>query len=216
MLLSATHCSTPWSWTGLCTAMVSVAGVMGFLNSLGNNLFIHKLYFCESIIISHFCDELPWLFPLSCPSVPLPKNSFSQGPVLFWGCWHFPWSSSPTPESCLPCWASTPLRARTKLFPTSLWCACSMGWLCSGTSALTQAQCWSEWSALSSVWSYPCWALSSTASRAGRWSCSAEGAEAPECARGSENAVYILLRKQKLSLEKKDYYRPRALGEITF
>lgn len=196
--------------------MVSVAWVMGFLNSLGNNLFIHKLHFCESTIISHFCCELPWLFPLSCPSVPLPKNSFSQGPVLFCGCWHFPWSSSPTPESWLPCWASAPRRARTKLFPTPLWCACSLGCLCWGTSVPPQSQCWSEWPALSSVWSCPCWALSSTTSRAGRWSCFAEGAEATECARGSENAVHTLIGKQKLSLEEKDYYSHRALGKITF
>ncbi|XP_064347357.1 LOW QUALITY PROTEIN: olfactory receptor 8S1-like [Camelus dromedarius] len=50
----------------LCTTMVSVAWVIGFLNSLVNNLFIHKLYFCGSNIISHFCCELPSLFPLSC------------------------------------------------------------------------------------------------------------------------------------------------------
>lgn len=50
----------------LCTTMVRVAWVIGFLNSLVNNLFIHKLYFCGSNIISHFCCELPSLFPLSC------------------------------------------------------------------------------------------------------------------------------------------------------
>lgn len=50
----------------LCNAMVSAAWVMGFLNSLVNNIFIHKLHFCGSNIISHFCCELPSLFPLSC------------------------------------------------------------------------------------------------------------------------------------------------------
>ncbi|XP_014705605.3 olfactory receptor 8S1-like [Equus asinus] len=50
----------------LCTAMVGAAWMMGFLNSLVNNLFIHKLHFCGSKIISHFCCELPSLFPLSC------------------------------------------------------------------------------------------------------------------------------------------------------
>lgn len=210
MLLSATHCSTPWSWTGLCTAMVSVAWVMGFLNSLGNNLFIHKLYFWESIIISHFCGELPWLFPLSCPSVPLPKNSLSQGPVLFWGCWHFPWSSSPTPESCLPCWASTPLRARAKLFPTSLWCARSMGWLCSGDSGsvLEWVVC-TQFSVIISLLSPLIYSLQS-------W-------EVELLCRGSwGHRVCQRLRKccvyssQKTKIISRDYYRPRALGEITF
>lgn len=35
-------------------------------NSLLTNVFIHKLHFCGSNIISHFCFELPSLFPLFC------------------------------------------------------------------------------------------------------------------------------------------------------
>ncbi|KAM6216320.1 olfactory receptor 5BS1-like [Rhynchocyon petersi] len=50
----------------LCIAMVSAAWLVGFLNSLVNNLYIHKLQFCGSNIISHFSCELPSLFPLSC------------------------------------------------------------------------------------------------------------------------------------------------------
>ncbi|XP_058598965.1 olfactory receptor 8S1-like [Neofelis nebulosa] len=50
----------------LCMVMVSAAWGIGVLNSLVNNLFIHKLHFCGSNIIFHFCCELPSLFPLSC------------------------------------------------------------------------------------------------------------------------------------------------------
>lgn len=50
----------------LYTAMVSAAWVMGFLNSLVNNLCIQNLQFCGPNIISHFSCELPSLFPLSC------------------------------------------------------------------------------------------------------------------------------------------------------
>ncbi|XP_037703390.1 olfactory receptor 8S1-like [Choloepus didactylus] len=50
----------------LCTALVSAAWVMGFLNSLVNNLCIQKLQFCGHNVIPHFSCELPSLFPLSC------------------------------------------------------------------------------------------------------------------------------------------------------
>ncbi|XP_075409425.1 olfactory receptor 5BS1-like [Tenrec ecaudatus] len=50
----------------LCITMVSAAWVLGGLNSLVNHLFIQKLHFCGSNIISHFSCELPSLFPLSC------------------------------------------------------------------------------------------------------------------------------------------------------
>ena len=50
----------------LYMAMVSAAWVMGFLNSLVNNLCIQNLQFCGPNIISHFSCELPSLFPLSC------------------------------------------------------------------------------------------------------------------------------------------------------
>uniref|UniRef100_A0A8C6DFN9 Olfactory receptor n=1 Tax=Moschus moschiferus TaxID=68415 RepID=A0A8C6DFN9_MOSMO len=50
----------------LCTAMVSAAWVMGFLRSLVNNLCAQNLQFYGPNIISHFCCELPSLFPLSC------------------------------------------------------------------------------------------------------------------------------------------------------
>ncbi|XP_046507976.1 olfactory receptor 8S1-like [Equus quagga] len=50
----------------LCTVIVSIAWAVGFLISLMNNLFIHKLHFCGSNIIPHFICELPTLFPLSC------------------------------------------------------------------------------------------------------------------------------------------------------
>ncbi|XP_004711564.1 olfactory receptor 8S1-like [Echinops telfairi] len=50
----------------LCTVIVSIAWVVGFLVSLINSLFIQNLHFCGSNIISHFSCELPPLFPLSC------------------------------------------------------------------------------------------------------------------------------------------------------
>ncbi|XP_040344962.1 olfactory receptor 1440-like [Herpailurus yagouaroundi] len=50
----------------LCIVIVSIAWAVGFLISLLNSLFIHKLYFCGSNIILHFSCELPPLFPLSC------------------------------------------------------------------------------------------------------------------------------------------------------
>ncbi|XP_008702946.2 olfactory receptor 8S1-like [Ursus maritimus] len=50
----------------LCIVIVSIAWTMGFLISLMNSLFIHKLHFCEYNIIPHFSCELPPLFPLSC------------------------------------------------------------------------------------------------------------------------------------------------------
>ncbi|XP_003476121.1 olfactory receptor 8S1-like [Cavia porcellus] len=50
----------------LCIVIVSTAWTVGFLISLVNCLFIHKLHFCSSNIISHFSCELPPLFPLSC------------------------------------------------------------------------------------------------------------------------------------------------------
>ncbi|XP_037703393.1 olfactory receptor 8S1-like [Choloepus didactylus] len=50
----------------LCTALVSAAWVMGFLNALVNNLCIHNLEFCGPNVIPHFSCELPSLFPLSC------------------------------------------------------------------------------------------------------------------------------------------------------
>ncbi|XP_042849623.1 olfactory receptor 8S1-like [Panthera tigris] len=50
----------------LCIVIVSIAWTVGFLISLLNSLFIHKLYFCRSNIILHFSCELPPLFPLSC------------------------------------------------------------------------------------------------------------------------------------------------------
>ncbi|XP_049639000.1 olfactory receptor 8S1-like [Suncus etruscus] len=50
----------------LCTTMVGVAWLLGFLNSLVNNIFIYKLHFCGPSIIHHFSCELPSLFPLSC------------------------------------------------------------------------------------------------------------------------------------------------------
>ncbi|XP_037703392.1 olfactory receptor 8S1-like [Choloepus didactylus] len=50
----------------LCTVLVSAAWVMGFLNSLVNNLCIQNLEFCGPNVIPHFSCELPSLFPLSC------------------------------------------------------------------------------------------------------------------------------------------------------
>uniref|UniRef100_A0A4X1TBP1 Olfactory receptor n=1 Tax=Sus scrofa TaxID=9823 RepID=A0A4X1TBP1_PIG len=50
----------------LCIVTVSIAWAVGFLISLMNSLFIHKLHFCGSNIIPHFSCELPPLFPLSC------------------------------------------------------------------------------------------------------------------------------------------------------
>ncbi|XP_057560161.1 olfactory receptor 8S1-like [Hippopotamus amphibius kiboko] len=50
----------------LCTGIVSTAWAVGFLLSLMNSLFIHKLHFCGSNIIPHFSCELPPLFTLSC------------------------------------------------------------------------------------------------------------------------------------------------------
>ncbi|XP_044917621.1 olfactory receptor 8S1-like [Felis catus] len=50
----------------LCIVIVSISWAVGFLISLLNSLFIHKLYFCGSNIILHFSCELPPLFPLSC------------------------------------------------------------------------------------------------------------------------------------------------------
>ena len=68
----------------LCNAMVSAAWVMGFLNSLVNNIFIHKLHFCGSNIISHFCCELPSLFPLSCTD-PAANEFLLSGTSAFLG-----------------------------------------------------------------------------------------------------------------------------------
>ncbi|KAM9673868.1 olfactory receptor 5BS1-like [Trichechus inunguis] len=68
----------------LCTAMVSTAWAMGFLNSLVNNLFIHKLHFCGSNIISHFSCELPSLFPLSCTD-PTANKLLLSGSSAFLG-----------------------------------------------------------------------------------------------------------------------------------
>ncbi|XP_030618989.1 olfactory receptor 8S1-like [Delphinapterus leucas] len=50
----------------LCTAMVGTAWLMGFLNSLVNNLCVQNLQFYGPNIISHFSCELPSHFPLSC------------------------------------------------------------------------------------------------------------------------------------------------------
>lgn len=68
----------------LCTALVGAAWVMGFLNSLVNNLFIHKLHFCGSNIIAHFCCELPSLFPLSCTD-PTANEFLLSGSSAFLG-----------------------------------------------------------------------------------------------------------------------------------
>ncbi|XP_004384650.1 olfactory receptor 8S1-like [Trichechus manatus latirostris] len=68
----------------LCTAMVSAAWVMGFLSSLVNNVFIHKLHFCGSNIISHFSCELPSLFPLSCTD-PTANKLLLSGSSAFLG-----------------------------------------------------------------------------------------------------------------------------------
>ncbi|KAB0395503.1 hypothetical protein E2I00_005774 [Balaenoptera physalus] len=50
----------------LCTSMVGTAWVMGFLNSLVNNLCVQNLQFYGPNITSHFSCELPSHFPLSC------------------------------------------------------------------------------------------------------------------------------------------------------
>ncbi|XP_037703389.1 olfactory receptor 8S1-like [Choloepus didactylus] len=68
----------------LCTAMVSTAWVMGFLNSLVNTLFIYKLQFCGSNIIFHFSCELPSLFPLSCTD-PTANKFLLSGSSTFLG-----------------------------------------------------------------------------------------------------------------------------------
>ncbi|XP_006163530.1 olfactory receptor 1E5-like [Tupaia chinensis] len=68
----------------LCTALVSAAWVMGFLNSLVNNLFIHQLYFCGSNTIAHFICELPSLFPLSCTD-PTANELLLSGSSAFLG-----------------------------------------------------------------------------------------------------------------------------------
>ncbi|XP_007936168.1 olfactory receptor 8S1-like [Orycteropus afer afer] len=68
----------------LCIAMVSTAWVIGFLNSLVNNLFIHKLHFCGSNIISHFSCELPSLLPLSCTD-PTANELLLSGSGVFMG-----------------------------------------------------------------------------------------------------------------------------------
>lgn len=63
--------------------MASVAWAMGFLNSPRNNLFTLKLHFCESTIISHFCCEQPWLFPLILPLCPTSKEFLFSGSSAF-------------------------------------------------------------------------------------------------------------------------------------
>ncbi|XP_007936169.1 olfactory receptor 8S1-like [Orycteropus afer afer] len=68
----------------LCIVMVSAAWVMGFLNTLVNNVFIHKLQFCESNIISHFSCELPSLLPLSCTD-PTTNELLLSGSSVFMG-----------------------------------------------------------------------------------------------------------------------------------
>ncbi|XP_049740817.1 olfactory receptor 8S1-like [Elephas maximus indicus] len=68
----------------LCTAMVSAAWGMGFLNSLINNLFSRKLHFCGSNIISHFSCELPSLFLLSCTD-PTANKLLLSGSTTFLG-----------------------------------------------------------------------------------------------------------------------------------
>ncbi|XP_014642218.1 PREDICTED: olfactory receptor 8S1-like [Ceratotherium simum simum] len=68
----------------LCTAMVSVAWTMGFLNSPVNNLCIQKLQFCDPNTISHFSCELPSLFPLSCID-PMANTILLAGSTAFLG-----------------------------------------------------------------------------------------------------------------------------------
>ncbi|XP_006888282.1 PREDICTED: olfactory receptor 8S1-like [Elephantulus edwardii] len=68
----------------LCTVMVSTSWLVGFLNSLVNNLFICKLHFCGSNIISHFSCELPSLFPLSCTD-PIANKLLLSGSSAFLG-----------------------------------------------------------------------------------------------------------------------------------
>jgi olfactory receptor len=68
----------------LCTAMVSAAWVMGFLNSLVNNLCTQNLQFCGPNIISHFSCELPSLFPLSCSDT-MPNTILLAGSTAFLG-----------------------------------------------------------------------------------------------------------------------------------
>ncbi|XP_007516325.1 olfactory receptor 8S1-like [Erinaceus europaeus] len=68
----------------LCTAMVTAAWAMGFLNSLVNNLCVQNLQFCGPNIISHFTCELPSLFPLSCTE-PLVNTILLAGSTAFLG-----------------------------------------------------------------------------------------------------------------------------------
>ena len=120
-----------------------------------------------------------------CPVLtPLPTSSFCQGPVHFWGFWHFPWSFSYSRiiSAVLNIHSSEGQgKASLPALPTSLWCSCSMGRLCSGTSAPPQAQCWSEWSPFSTVSSHPCWTPLSTASRTRRWRLLCKGCWGSEC-----------------------------------
>ncbi|XP_012371768.1 olfactory receptor 8S1-like [Octodon degus] len=68
----------------LCNSTVSTAWAVGFLLSLVNCLFIHKLYFCSSNVIPHFSCELPPLFPLSCTD-PIVNEILLAVSCAFWG-----------------------------------------------------------------------------------------------------------------------------------
>ena len=168
----------------LCTAMVCAAGLVGLLNSLVNHLFIHRLHFCGPNTVSHFFCELPSLFPLSCAD-PTANEFLLSGSSAFLGLLTLPLillSYSRIISAVLNIDSSEDQgKASPPALPTSLWCSCSMGRLCSGTSAPPQAQCWSEWSPFSTVSSHPCWTPLSTASRTRRWRLLCKGCWGSEC-----------------------------------
>ncbi|XP_010598751.1 olfactory receptor 8S1-like [Loxodonta africana] len=68
----------------LCTATVSAAWAIGFLNSLVNNLCIRSLQFCGPNIIPHFSCEQPSLFALSCTD-PTANTILQAGFAAFLG-----------------------------------------------------------------------------------------------------------------------------------